>query len=68
MGKTEQGRLRRWWQAATGAAAAGAGTGLRLGPGVLGPLLVSYGLWLAWAPLGFVAMGAFLIAVDRRIP
>lgn len=68
MSKPEQGRLRKWWRAVTGTAAAGAGTGLRLAPGVLGPAFVAYGLWLAWAPLGFVALGAFLIVADRRIP
>ena len=68
MSKSERGRLRKWWQAVTATAAAGAGTGVRLMPGVLGPVLVAYGLWLAWAPLGFVALGACLIVADRRIP
>jgi len=61
-------RLRNWWLKTAGAAAAGAGTGLRLLPGVAGPLLASYGLWLAWAPLGFMALGGFLLWADRRMP
>jgi len=34
--------------------------------GALGVALVSFGLWLAWAPLGFVGLGAFLILIDWR--
>lgn len=45
-----------------------AGYVARGGPGVLGAGCVSFGLWLAWAPLGFVALGAFLLLVDRRMP
>lgn len=78
-GRTRRERLRRWcnavrvkararWLATAGAAAAGAGAGLRVLPGVGGPLLVSYGLWLAWAPLGFIALGGFLLWADRRMP
>lgn len=33
-------------------------------PGLLGLLLVAYGCWLAWAPAGFIAAGALLLA-DR---
>lgn len=79
MSKTRRTRLReRWtaarartrvrWVSAAGTAAAGAGHGLRLFPGLAGPLLVAYGLWLAWAPLGFVALGGFLLWADRRMP
>jgi hypothetical protein len=41
---------------------------LRTTPGVLGALLVSYGLYRAWLPLGFIAAGGFLLLVDRRVP
>lgn len=37
-------------------------------PGVVGPLLVSIGLGLAWLPLGVIAAGAILWAVDWRLP
>lgn len=39
----------------------------RLVPAVMGPLLIAYGLGLAWRPLGFIAMGAFLLWADRNI-
>ncbi|MFI2437414.1 hypothetical protein [Streptomyces sp. NPDC018693] len=79
MGKARRTKLRQRWQAArtrarerglkaAGVAAAGAGHGLRHFPGVAGPLCVSYGLWLAWAPLGYVALGGFLLWADRRMP
>lgn len=79
MSKARRARLRERWQAArkklrerslsaAGTAAAGAGFGLRALPGVAGPLLVAYGLWLAWAPLGYMALGAFLLLADRRMP
>ena len=55
-------------RAVAGRAAEVAGFCLRAGPGVFGPLLVAYGLWLAWAPLGFVSLGAFLLLADRRMP
>lgn len=59
---------RNGWRAAAGRAAEAAGVGVRAGPGLVGALFVSYGLWLAWAPLGFVAMGGFLLMADRRMP
>lgn len=59
--------LRRKWLSGAGTAAAGAGYSLRLLPGVAGPVLVAYGLWLAWAPLGFIALGGFLLWADRRM-
>lgn len=37
-------------------------------PGIAGPLLICYGLWLAWKPLGVIAAGGFLLALDRRVP
>lgn len=37
-------------------------------PGVVGPMLVAVGLGMAWLPLGIVAAGAILWAVDWRIP
>lgn len=39
----------------------------RLVPAVAGPLLIAYGLGMAWRPLGFIAMGAFLLWADRNI-
>ncbi len=30
---------------------------------LLGAAAISYGFWLAWAPLGFMAAGALLIAI-----
>jgi hypothetical protein len=36
-------------------------------PGVVGPLLVAVGLWMAWTPLGVVFAGAVLWALDRRV-
>lgn len=79
MGKTRREQLReRWlaaraklrerWLAVAGAAAAGAGLGVRTLPGLAGPLLVSYGLGLAWDPLGYIALGGFLLWADRRMP
>jgi hypothetical protein len=61
-------RWRTAWRTAVGHAAAGAGHAARVGPGVLGPALVAYGLWLAWAPLGLIALGVFLLLADRRMP
>lgn len=40
---------------------------LRTVPGVCGALFVSYGLFLAWVPLGFIAVGGFLLLLDRRV-
>lgn len=59
----QQGRLKT----AVGAAAQAAGFSIRHLPGVLGPVLVAYGLGTAWAPLGWIALGGFLLAADRRI-
>lgn len=59
---------RKRWRAAAGRAAGAAGLCLRAAPGVLGAFLVAYGLWLVWVPLGFVALGAFLLLADRRMP
>lgn len=36
-------------------------------PGIVGPLLVCAGLWLAWPPLGVIALGLILWALDRRV-
>ncbi|MFI6274300.1 hypothetical protein [Streptomyces sp. NPDC050988] len=68
MDKPKRTPLRDRLRAAAGTAAEAAGFSLRHLPGVGGPLFVSYGLWLAWAPLGFIALGAFLLVADRRIP
>lgn len=39
----------------------------RIAPGIGGPLLISYAGLLAWRPLGFAVLGAFLVWADRRI-
>lgn len=36
-------------------------------PGILGPLLVCAGLFLAWPPLGVIALGSVLWLIDWRI-
>ena len=62
----------RWWPrvklvaaAAAGRVVGALGRGL---PGVAGPLLISYGCWQAWAPLGYIVAGGFLVLLDRRVP
>jgi hypothetical protein len=60
--------LPRMWAATVGAAADWSGQIMRTVPGAGGALLVSYGLWEAWHPLGFVTAGAFLLVLDRRVP
>lgn len=47
--------------------AAAASVVVKAAPGALGALSVAYGLWLAWHPLGFIALGAALLAIDRRV-
>lgn len=37
-------------------------------PGTVGPLMVAVGLWLAWPPLGVIALGLTFWALDRRVP
>ncbi|TLQ45764.1 hypothetical protein [Streptomyces marianii] len=59
---------RTWAGKATERLAVLAGMTARVLPGVGGAALVSYGLWLAWQPLGFVTAGAFLLLLDRRMP
>lgn len=62
------GRRERWqvWAAeAAGRLLGNLGRGV---PGVVGPLLVAVGLALAWLPLGVVAAGVILWALDWRIP
>jgi hypothetical protein len=61
-------RARKMIQLASGYVAERSGRLLRTTPGVLGALLVSYGLYRAWLPLGFIASGGFLLLVDRRVP
>ncbi|MDX3024062.1 hypothetical protein [Streptomyces acidiscabies] len=56
------------WHRAAGRIAEAAGRTVRLGPGLAGAGLVAYGVWLAWPPLGFVVLGAFLLLTDRRMP
>lgn len=36
--------------------------------GTMGPLLVALGFYLAWQPLGFIALGLIFWALDRRVP
>jgi len=36
-------------------------------PGALGAALVVAGLSFIWWPLGLIALGAFLLLVDRRL-
>jgi hypothetical protein len=52
----------------SGYAAERSGRLMRTAPGGVGALLVSYGLYRAWLPLGFIAAGAFLLLIDRRVP
>lgn len=65
-------RLRPRWDATVAGAAELIGTALRqVGrglPGVAGPLLVCYGIFLMYRPLAFIAAGAFLLLLDRRVP
>lgn len=68
MSKPKRPPLRDRLRTAAGAAAETAGICLRHLPGIGGPLLVSYGLGTAWSPLGWIALGAFLLLADRRIP
>lgn len=44
------------------------GAVLRFGPGVAGAVLVTIGLGMAWAPLGWIAAGVWLLLVDWRMP
>lgn len=60
--------MRRLLSRVTGSVADRTGRLLRSIPGVAGALLVSYGLYLAWLPLGFIAAGVFLLLIDRRVP
>lgn len=59
--------MRRLLVLVTGWVAEKFGSAMRTLPGVAGALLVSYGLYLAWLPLGFIAAGAFLLLIDRRV-
>jgi hypothetical protein len=36
--------------------------------GVMGPLVIAVGFWMAWPPLGVIALGLALLAADRRVP
>lgn len=62
-----QPRLARW-TLLVGKAATWAGTAVRTFPGVGGAAAISYGFGQAWAPLGWIVAGAFLILLDRRVP
>ncbi len=67
----EATRWRPRWDAIAAGAAGLSGAALRqVGrsvPGVVGPLLVAAGLWMAWAPLGVMFAGGVLWALDRRV-
>ena len=58
----------RRWRALVIALAAPAGHTARVLPAVGGASLASVGFGLAWLPLGFIAAGAFLLLIDRRMP
>lgn len=45
-----------------------AGLTVRNLPEAAGALLVAYGLGLAWRPLGFIAVGGFLLLTGRKLP
>lgn len=45
-----------------------AGSLVRSLPGVVGAVLVCVGLGLVYLPLAFLAAGAFLLIIDRRVP
>ncbi len=53
-------------------AAAAAGAALHLiGKGffgIMGPLVIAVGFWMAWPPLGVIVLGLALLAADRRVP
>jgi hypothetical protein len=59
--------MARAWLAAAGVLGRLVGVAGRGLPGLAGAGLVCYGLWLAWAPLGFIAAGGFLLLLDRRV-
>lgn len=40
---------------------------IRTLPGIVGAGLIAFGFGLAWLPLGFIAGGAILILIDRRL-
>jgi len=37
-------------------------------PGLAGPLLICWGLYLVWPPLALLAGGGFCLLLDRRMP
>lgn len=39
----------------------------RYAPGVLAPVLVTYGVWQIYAPAGWISAGVILWAVDRWV-
>jgi hypothetical protein len=61
-------RVRKVPSAVLGFLADRSGSALRSVPGLGGAALVSYGLFDAWHPLGFIAAGGFLLLIDRRVP
>ncbi|MCW6010326.1 hypothetical protein K1W54_38125 [Micromonospora sp. CPCC 205371] len=60
-------RLRPRWDAALLRGAVLAGLTVRNLPEAVGALLVSYGLGLAWNPLGYMAAGGFLLLMGRKL-
>lgn len=63
-------RLRQAWDRATVAAAPAAGAVVRFasltGPSLAGAACVSYGLSQVYAPLGWIAAGAFALLADAK--
>lgn len=57
----------RLWPAALTRAAVIAGLTVRNVPEAAGALLIAYGLGLAWRPLGFIALGGFLLLSGRKL-
>jgi hypothetical protein len=45
-----------------------AGKATRRAPGILAAGAVCFGLGLAWLPLGFIAAGIYLHAIDWKMP
>lgn len=59
-------RLRPRWDVTKLAVVAG--LTVRNLPEAAGALLISYGLGLAYRPLGFIALGGFLLLTGRKLP
>lgn len=60
--------IRSLWRNTPVKLATFAGHAVGTAPGAVGALLVSYGAHQVWSPLGWIVLGGFLLAVDRRVP